>query len=390
MAFHVDCYEEAKGKAPKTSIASKYESTCAFASDGKCLHGGKIAVGDQISWARRGFYAGKHGEAPDAPESKPELPGGVPIPPMPSGNEGASLGAVLAPYVVPLVLQSVKSAIAEALAGASPEEIIKRAADAAEKAAGLVLDARAPREILVKVPDMPDVKLSAQHRMFETLLKACLAGCNVFIAGPSGSGKTHAAKSVAEALGRPFRYTGAVTDAYALMGYCDAQGRYVRTQFREAWEHGGVYLWDEIDGSDPNATVAFNAALANGVAAFPDGMVVRHKDTIIIGAANTWGRGATREYVGRNKLDEAFLKRFAFIAWDYDEALELNTAPNPTWTKRVQAIRKKVASKGLRVLVTPRESYEGAKLLAAGLDQELVERMTVFAGMTDEQVSQVR
>ena len=388
MAFHVDCYTKAKGKAPKQSIPSKYESTCAFASDSKCLHGGKIQVGEAISWARRGFYA-PNGKAPDAPPSTPEIPP-VPLPniPMPAGD-GASIGAVLAPFVVPLVLQSVKDAIAAALAGASPEEIVKRASDAAEKAANLVLDARAPREIVIKVQDMPEVKLDAQHFQFEKLLKACLSGCNVFMAGPSGSGKTTAAHNVARALGRSFRYTGAVTDAYALMGYCDANGRYVRTQFREAWEHGGVFLWDEIDGSDPNATVAFNAALANGVAAFPDGMVERHKDCIIIAAANTWGRGATREYVGRNKLDEAFLKRFAFLSWDYDGALELNTAPNPAWTKRVQAIRAKVATKGLRVLVTPRESYEGAKLLASGLDLDTVEHMTIFAGMTDEQIKQV-
>jgi len=69
--------------------------------------------------------------------------------------------------------------------------------------------------------------------------------------------------------------------------------------------------------------------------------------------------------------------------------LELATAPNPTWTKRVQAIRKKVKDKGLRVLVTPRESYLGAQLLAAGIPQDIVEQMTIKSGMTDEQWTQI-
>jgi hypothetical protein len=90
------------------------------------------------------------------------------------------------------------------------------------------------------------------------------------------------------------------------------------------------------------------------------------------------------------KLDQAFLKRFVCLAWDYDNELELATAPNPTWTKRVQAVRAQVKAKGLRVLVTPRESYFGARLLAAGLDQDTVEAMTLRSGMTEEQWSQVK
>lgn len=232
--------------------------------------------------------------------------------------------------------------------------------------------------------------LGIQHRQFPLLLKTVQARVPVWMAGPSGSGKTTAAMNVADALSLQFRYSGAVGDPYALIGYKDANGRYVRTEFREAYENGGLFLWDEVDASDPNALLAFNAALANGTCPFPDGTIKQHPDCVMIAAANTWGHGATQEYVGRLKMDAAFLKRFAFIAWDYDERMELNTAPNRTWTMRVQKVRKAVRDSGLRVLVTPRESYIGAKLLAVGIDQDTVEAMTIKSGMTDEQWQKVR
>jgi len=66
-----------------------------------------------------------------------------------------------------------------------------------------------------------------------------------------------------------------------------------------------LFLFDEIDASLPNAVLAFNAALANGYADFPDGMVKRHPRFACIAAANTFGMGADRIYVGRNQLDGA-------------------------------------------------------------------------------------
>lgn len=227
--------------------------------------------------------------------------------------------------------------------------------------------------------------LGIQHKQFPILLKAVMSRVNIWLAGPSASGKTTAAQNVSKALDLKFHYTGAVSDPYALLGYNDANGRYIRTSFREAWEHGGVFLWDEVDASDPNALLAFNAALANGTAPFPDGCIDKHKDCVLIAAANTWGFGATHEYVGRLKMDAAFLKRFAFLAWDYDDQLELATAPNKQWTQRVQQVRKRVQEKGIRALVSPRESYIGAMLLESGISQDIVEDMTIFSSLTKEQ-----
>lgn len=274
---------------------------------------------------------------------------------------------------------------------AAPEvDYTKLAAECLPKITAFIEAHLPPRRVEIVVNDMPVQVAGVQHKAFPLLLTCLLAGVNVWLAGPSGSGKSTAAINAAKALGQKFRYTGAVGDAYSLMGYKDAQGRYVRTEFREAWEHGGLFLWDEVDASDPNAVLAFNAALANGLAAFPDTMVPRHPACLIVAAANTWGHGATHEYVGRGKMDAAFLKRFAFLEWPYDEDLERRTSTNAEWCKIVQTVRKNVKEKGIRVLITPRETEIGARLLAAGLSIETVQEMTIRSGMTQDQWDSVK
>lgn len=223
------------------------------------------------------------------------------------------------------------------------------------------------------------------HKQFDTLLRACKRRLNVWLAGPAGSGKTTAAEKVAEVLGIPFYFTGAIDTEYKLLGFTDAQGKIVSTQFRQAYESGGVFLFDEVDGSLAAALLAFNAALANGVCAFPDGMVRRHKDFVCIAAANTWGHGATMEYVGRAKLDGASLDRFVKVAWDYDEALETALSGNSKWTKYVQDVRAKARAKGLKHVISPRASIFGAELLAEGFTHEEVCNMTMAAGLAPDQ-----
>lgn len=229
----------------------------------------------------------------------------------------------------------------------------------------------------------------AHHEKLPALLKMCAAGCHVWLSGPSGSGKTHMAHQVAEALDRPFYSTGAVTSDFRLIGFTDATGSTVRTPFREAFEHGGVFLWDEVDASNPNALVAFNQALANGSYAFPDGMVKRHPDFIAIAAANTFGHGPTAEYVGRTRIDGATLDRFATLYIDYDEALETQLCGNERWARKVQAARAVCQAHGIKHIVSPRASIEGARLLAAGMDESDVALSVVRKGLSDDSWSKL-
>jgi hypothetical protein len=256
---------------------------------------------------------------------------------------------------------------------------------------------RLVNRIEVKQPDLPAVDVGIQHKHFETLLKACNARqadghrLNVWLVGPAGSGKTTAAKMVAKALGMTFTFNGAISTEFQLTGFKSASGEYQRTPFRDAWEHGGIYLFDEVDSSNPAAVMPFNAALANGCYAFPDRLVERHPDCIVIAGANTSGNGATHEYVGRMKQDKAFLDRFVEIDWPVDEKLEAAVVPNEAWVLRVQGVRKRAAARGIKGhMITPRASTYGAALLAAGLPMDMVERMTLKKGLADDAWNEIK
>lgn len=228
------------------------------------------------------------------------------------------------------------------------------------------------------------------HKCLPDIIKMLSAGMNVMLVGPAGSGKTTIAEQAAKALDIPFYFNGALSSEYKLSGFVDAQGKIVSTAFRRAYENGGVYLFDEIDASMPDALLAFNAALSNGHADFPDGSITKHEDFRCIAAANTFGRGADRVYVGRNQLDGASLDRFCVVNVDYDDKLERALSANDNWTDFVQKVRTAVFDLKIRHVVSPRASINGAKLLAAGMDRTFVEEATIWKGIDQDTRLKIR
>lgn len=248
-----------------------------------------------------------------------------------------------------------------------------------------------PTTIIVKRPDATEVKFDNQHKEFGKLLKMISAGINPLMVGPAGSGKTTAAEKVAEALGRPFysKSVGGQSTEYQFFGYMDANGKYVRTLFREAYEHGGIFLLDELDCGNANVLTSINQALANGYCAFADGMVKKHSDFVCVASANTFGSGASRDYVGRNTLDAATKDRFVPIVWDYDLDLEDSLCPDKEWLTLVRKVRENVAKYKIRQVISPRASINGYKLLQAGISLEDVKQMCLIKDMNETEIKQV-
>lgn len=253
-----------------------------------------------------------------------------------------------------------------------------------------------PQTIRFQIGDAPaGATIPNARPELARIVRRIAAGLNnVWTTGPAGSGKTTLAHQVADALGRPFGFQSFAADSSAgsLIGGIDAAGTYHETAFVHAYETGGVYLLDEIDAAPAEILVAVNAALANGHLSLPRHhdharrTIKRHADTVIIAAANTYGTGATAQYVGRGQIDAATLDRFtgAVFTIGYDEALERQVCPDDTTREIVQNIRKACEAANVRRIVSTRALIAAAKLHASGHDaQEIIDALT--EGWTTEE-----
>lgn len=299
-------------------------------------------------------------------------------------NTLKALGKEVTNYAV----ENLKPAFVETLAGLSAEasdELTKAIEAKLEATAKEVIElAQTVRPIEVKMGEKKKQLKGVQHEQFENLLKLVGAGQATLLVGPAGTGKSHAAEKVAETLGLEFHAisVGSQTSKSDLAGYMTATGAYVRTQFRDAYEHGGLFLLDEADAGNSNVLILLNAALSNGKMAFPDGMVAAHENFRMVATANTYGNGASRQYVGRNQLDAATLDRFATLDWNIDakveESLAGTSADGKRWLAVVRAVRAKVVDElDLRVVISPRATQRGALALAAGLAFEDVMKIAL-------------
>lgn len=209
------------------------------------------------------------------------------------------------------------------------------------------------------------------HECFETVLKFVAMNEPVFLTGPAGSGKNVICEQVAKALGLDFYFSNAVTQEYKLTGYGDAMGNFVETQFYKWCVNGGVFMLDEMDASVPEALIVLNCAIANGYFDFPViGRVELNKNCRLIACGNTWGTGASMEYVGRNQLDGATLNRFACVSVDYDKRIEKALAgENNDILELCRAFRKIASQNGCHCIVSYREINRLHKMIdIAGMD----------------------
>ena len=304
-----------------------------------------------------------------------------------------------APYM-PKDSKVIRAAQRKARLGISPiaadgsEEQEDAAAFDEDKVMELIRQHLKPAEVVIKLvaADKVAVVKGTKHPKLAQLAKVMAARqlngfhINTWLYGPTGSGKTHSVRQIAEAMKLKFYSHGAMSMSHELMGYKDANGKYHTTPFREAYEKGGVCLLDECDSWDQQVTLALNGPLIDGIASFPDGMIKRHKDFIAVAAGNTAGNGATSQFVGRNKLDRAFMSRFQVkLEWLRDESVERAIAGNDAWVERVRAARMRAEVAGIDHAIDPRHSQAGAALIAAGMSMDEAADLTYLAGLASAQ-----
>ena len=228
------------------------------------------------------------------------------------------------------------------------------------------------------------------HEKFDTIIKI-LESTNriekhIMLVGPCGSGKSSLCSDIAKALKIDFypMSVGLQTTKSDLLGFINAKGEYVTTPIRQAFENGGLLLLDEFDATNPSTVTILNSMLANNICSFPDKIVSKHKNFICIVACNTYGKGADISYVGRNRLDASTLDRFIVVNVDYDENLEKHLTPNNEWFKCIKKMRSNINKFGVKTIISPRASMQGADLLEHGFSFEDVVNMVVLKGASED------
>lgn len=260
---------------------------------------------------------------------------------------------------------------------------------------------RPPIEIIIKKPNKTKVKLDEHiHPIFEQVMFHIQCKDDVMIVGPRGCGKSLLSHQVAKAMERPFgmiSLSGGVTEG-KLFGRSvpeinTGKNIYHRSMFVELFEEGGVFLLDESDAGDPNVLVSLNSALANGVLAVDrakNPMAQRHAEFVCIAAANTWGNGADRQYVGRNHQDSAFTERFVQLEMHYDKDLERALCPGATeLVDKLHLYRDKVNANRLERTISTRFIVRAYHWMQAGKPIEYIEDR-LFVGWRSDEITKVK
>lgn len=249
--------------------------------------------------------------------------------------------------------------------------------------------------------ELPKLK-EHTHEVFEEVLLLAKQRMNIMLPGPAGCGKTHLAAQVAKALGLRFASIscsagmseGQLTGKLLPVGE-NGQFNFVTTDYLECFEHGGVFLFDELDAADANVLLVINSALANGMLSLPNRSgntrAVRHPDFVCIAATNTFGRGCDRMYVGRAQLDEATLDRFRIgtVEMDYDTKVEKRLCPDNDLRSMLETYRKGVRNHRLQRVVSSRFMRDAYSMKLAGWDHSRIEK-ALFGGWSEDEVRKIK
>lgn len=257
---------------------------------------------------------------------------------------------------------------------------------------------------VVNVPSRPEPYETDQvcHERFPFLLSILTAKGAALLSGPPSTGKSHAAEMAAEALG--IRFVGMLACSpdvmpSSLKGFMNANGVYVGTPFRDAYENGGLFVIDEADNAPSAITVGIvNTALESSCLTFPDTTVKKHPDFRVIATANTFGTGPTAEFSGRFALDASTQTRFGRVYWTYSERVDhavIASTGAPTAVvdgvmAAMSTIRGNITAAGFRMFCTSREGRLAATLLAMGESWgDVLDACLIPAGTSDDQRRQI-
>ena len=188
---------------------------------------------------------------------------------------------------------------------------------------------------------------------------------NIWLCGPAGSGKSMMTRQVAAELGLPYLCIscGIGTSSTEFVGYKYPTRE--STKFAEYYSKPSIILLDEFTALDPAVAQICNAALANDEIETTTGTVYRDPNCIIIATSNTFGGGASRQYVANNQLDASTIDRFigGIIEVNYSESFE--SQYDSEVVDYVNSLRKIIKTYDFRRIASTRMIQAGCALKKA-------------------------
>jgi len=264
------------------------------------------------------------------------------------------------------------------------------------------------------------------HNKMPDVFGILKAGCWCCCVGPTGSGKTLGALQYAKMAkidNIAIKQMTRIIAPHDLIGFMDANGKYRSGAWTDAilgYRHDNkegsiptkvestpwLLIVDEMDNSNENIVMIIKA-LQTGKIMMPYGLQDVNPSLLVMATMNTWGTGATREYVGRMAQDAALLNEFSFVEWDYDVEFEWSLLANlfqtykdpGQYTERhmqklhsmIIAMRSKAEEQKVRVMISTRNLINIAKKLLDnpkwGIHKVLC--MDIYRGLKNEDIKRI-
>ena len=169
-------------------------------------------------------------------------------------------------------------------------------------------------------------------------------------------------RNLANELGLPYLCIscGIGTSSTEFLGYKYPNRE--STRFAEYYSKPSIILLDEFTALDPAVAQICNAALANDEIETTTGTVYRDPNCIIVATSNTYGGGASRQYVANNQLDASTIDRFigGIIEVNYSE--EYESQYDSEVVSYVRSLRDIIRNYDLRRIASTRMIQAGTAL----------------------------
>lgn len=210
---------------------------------------------------------------------------------------------------------------------------------------------------------MIDMSKLQPHKQLKRLIEAGMR--NIWMVGPAGCGKSTMARMTAKELNLPYLCIscGIGTSATEFLGYKYPTRE--STKFAEYYAKPSIILIDEMTALDPAVGQVLNAALANDEIETTTGLVSRNPECIIIATSNTFGSGASRQYVANNQLDASTIDRFIGGIIEVDYSVDYESQYDVDVVNYVWKLRECIKACNIRRIASTRMIQSGTRMKKA-------------------------